>query len=222
MNKIEEAFNRLFPNEKLNYTVKTKFSRKFNPYNANVKKIGNTLEFNFSREWKQVNKEITIGLIQELLLKILKKRATTTNTELYNNFIKNLHLAAKKTEPDKQLLQVFNKINSKYFNNAIETPNLQWGLTSRRKLATYDYHTDTINVSSVFKDADEELVAYLLYHEMLHKKLKFSNSSGRAIHHNKQFRELEKTFDNRQEMERRLNRFVRAKSKWAGWIRSIL
>tara|TARA_Y100000310_G_C20677543_1_gene813958 strand:+ start:98 stop:787 length:690 start_codon:yes stop_codon:yes gene_type:complete len=208
---IEQAFIRLFPNEKLNYNVKTTFSKKFSPYNANVKKIGSNLVFNLSHEWKTVNEEIRIGLIQELMLKILRKKAKTTNIDLYNNFIKNLHLSAQKTQPDEQLSEIFNKINSKYFHNSIERPNLKWNLNSRRRLATYDYHTDTINVSTLFKNADEELIAYLLYHEMLHKKLKFNNNSGRAIHHSKQFRELENMFENQKQIEKRLNSFIRKK-----------
>lgn len=210
---VETAFNRLFPGEKLTYAVKLKFSKKFSPYNANVRKLGNNLIFSFSTEWKKVNHEITLGLAQELLLKILGgKRATTTNTELYNNFIRNLYLSAKKTGSDEKLQNIFNKVNEAYFSNSAETPNLKWGLNSRTKLATYDYHTDTIRVSSLFKEAEEELVAYLLYHEMLHKKLKFSSSgSGKTIHHSKKFRELEKRFENQQQIEKRLSSFVKEK-----------
>jgi len=219
---VAEAYNRLF-SQQLNYDVRVKFSRKFSPYNANVRKMGNMLTFSLSREWKKVSEEISIGLIQDLLLRILRKKPiVTTNIELYNNFVKNLHLVAKKTERDKQLLAIFNKVNETFFHNSMETPNLRWGLSSRRKLATYDYHTDTINVSNVFKDADEELIAYLLYHEMLHKKLKFSSSKAKTIHHSSEFRELEKKFPNHEQMEKRLNSFIRRKSSRTGWLWDIL
>lgn len=223
MNKltVEKAFSRLSMEQ--TYDVELKFSRKFSPYNANVKKIGNKLIFSCSRDWKKVSEEISIGLIQELLLKILRKKvaaAATINMELYNNFIKNLHLSAQKTEADLQLLKIFERVNEKYFNNSIETPNLIWGLSSRRRLATYDYHTDTINVSRIFKDADEELIAYLLYHEMLHKKLKFHNS-GRTIHHSRKFKELEKAFENQEYFEKKLNSFVTRKNLATGWLRNI-
>jgi len=225
MNKqvVETAFKRLFPDKKLEYYVTIKFSRKFSPYNANVKKIGDNLIFSFSREWKKVSNEISIGLIQELFLRILRKKAVrTTNIDLYNNFIKSLHLSAKKTETDTQLLEIFNKINEMHFNNAMEAPNLRWGLTSKTRLATYEYHTDTINVSSIFKDADEELIAYLLYHEMLHKKLKFSSSGGRSIHHSREFKKLEKAFENQEELERKLTSFVKSKSSLRiNWLRNI-
>ncbi len=220
---VPEAFRRMFPEEDLSYDIKFRFSRKFSPYNANVRKTGSLLVFSFSEEWKRVSGEICIGLVQELLLKIMRRKPReTVNMQLYSSFVKNLHLSAQKKESDERLKTLFDTVNLAYFNASIETPNLQWGLSSRRRLATYDYHTDTINVSRVFKEADDEIVSYLLYHEMLHKKLKFRSSSGRSIHHGRQFRGLEKAFENRDAIERRLQAFVRKKgSVLEGFIRKI-
>jgi len=223
MNKltVEKAICRLFP-DKISYSVQIKFSGKFSPYNANVRKTANKLTFSLSREWKNVGEEIGIGLIQDLLLRILRKKSMlTTNIELYNSFVKNLHLAAKKTEKDEKLLAIFNKVNETHFNNSLETPNLRWGLASRRRLATYDYHTDTITVSNVFKEAEEELIAYLLYHEMLHKKLKFNSSNARTLHHSREFKKLEKKFPNHEQAEKRLNDLIRKKAG-AGWLRHVM
>ncbi len=217
---VMEAFRRMFPNENLNHSVHLRFSGRFSPYNANVRKAGSSLVFSFSQEWKSVSEEIHIGLIQELLLKILKRKAKETlNTELYGSFVKNLHLSAKKTESDERLKELFDKVNSKYFSSSVEPPNLRWGLSSRRRLATYDYHTDTISVSRVFMEADDEIISYLLYHEMLHKKLKFRIGGGRSIHHGRKFRELEMAFDGSEAMEKRLQLFLRKKR---GVFESIL
>ncbi len=217
---VMEAFRRIFPDENLNHSVQLRFSGKFSPYNANVRKAGSRLVFSFSPEWKNVSEEISIGLMQELLLKILKRKMKeTVNTGLYSSFIKNLHLSAKKTETDERLSGLFDKINSKYFSGSVELPNLRWGLSSRRRLATYDYHTDTINVSRIFKDADDELLSYLIYHEMLHKKLKFRSGRGRSIHHSRQFRELEMAFENSEAIEKRLQAFVRKRS---GFFEAII
>ncbi len=207
---VIEAFRRLFPDESLNHFVQLRFSRKFSPYNANVRKAGSMLLFSFSQEWNSVSEEISIGLIQGLLLKILKRKAKeTVNTELYSSFVKNLHLSAKKTETDERLKELFDKVNCAYFSGSVELANLRWGLSSRRRLATYDYHTDTISVSRVFKEADDELLSYLLYHEMLHKKLKFRSGIGRSVHHSRQFRELETAFENSEAMEKQLQAFLR-------------
>ncbi len=221
---VQEAFHRMFPDESLGCAVEVKLSKKFSPYNANVRKAGGRLIFSFSDEWGSVSEEISIGLVQELLLRVMRRTAKeTVNMGLYGSFVKNLHLSAQKTETDERLKALFEKVNAAYFNSLIELPNLKWGLNSRRRLATYDYHTDTIKVSSVFRDADDEVVSCLLHHEMLHKKLKFRSSSGRSIHHSRQFRELEKAFENRDAVERRLQAFARKRSGvFHGFIRKFL
>ena len=216
MNKstVGTAFRRLFPGEDVKYGFRIRFSGKFSPYNANVRKHGRLFIFSFSREWKSVSEEISIGLVQELLLKILNRKASTTNIDLYNGFVKKLYLSADKTETDPRLRELFEKVNSEYFHGSMDQPNLRWGLSSAVKLATYDYHTDTISVSRVFRNADDKLLGYLLYHEMLHKKLKFSS---RNVHHSREFRVLEKAYEDSEEMEKRLNSFAR-KRKFLHWL----
>lgn len=218
---ISESFKRLFPNENNGYEARIKYSGKLKPYNANVRKAGNKLIFSLSREWQKTGNEIKIGLIQDLLLKISGKKGRTANTELYDSFIKNLHMATAKTEQEEKLLALFNAVNEKYFNNSLEAPNLRWGMQSKARLATYDYHTDTITVSSIFREAEESVISYLLYHEMLHKKLKFSSGNGRTIHHSIQFRELEKQFENHPHMEEKLRKHA-SRHRRMGWLRNIL
>ena len=89
-NIIEEAFQQLYPEKEAKYNFSLKYSRKFKPYNANVRLYRSNLMFNLSRDWKKISKEIQIGLIQELLGKILKERKKTINIELYNLFMKNI------------------------------------------------------------------------------------------------------------------------------------
>ena len=73
-NIVEEAFQQLYPEKEIKYNISLKYSRKFKPYNANVKLYGNSLIFNLSKDWKKISKEIQIGLIQELMVKILKDK----------------------------------------------------------------------------------------------------------------------------------------------------
>jgi predicted metal-dependent hydrolase len=226
MNKetIEKAYSRLFPDEGSDYEFGLRFSRKFGSYNANARKSGNKILFSFSPEWKKVSEEISIGLVQDLLRKMLgKKKAATTNVQLYEIFIKNLHLAAAKVNADEKLLQIFNMVNEKYFNNLVELPNLQWSGSSKTKLATYNYHTDTISVSTIFADAGDDIIGYLLYHEMLHKKLKFSSGSRRTVHHSPEFRALERQFENREIMEKKLQEHARGKKRiHFSWLERLM
>ena len=206
---IREAYFRLF-NEEPDFDLSIRFSRKFKDYNANVRKSGKKILFSLSNSWRQVNEEILIGLIQHLFLRILgRKTIRVRNVSLYLSFLQNLDLAAVKTVSDPLLLELFKELNETYFNNLMETPGIEWGLNSKSVMANYNCKNDTITVNSLFKDAGKELLRYLLYHEMLHKKLKFKSSrSGKIIHHGSEFKKLEKSFPNQKILEKRLDLYL--------------
>lgn len=206
---VKAAFNGMCPDKKLQYAVFLRYSGKFKPYNANVKLRGSNLIFNLSREWGKVSEEIQIGLIQELLAKILKERKKTVNTELYNLFMKNVHLAVPKTETDDILEESFNRVNEAYFNGMLDKPNLKWGNNSIAKLGSYEYGSDTITISAIFKNESRELLDYVMHHEMLHKKYKFQNKAGRNLHHSSEFKKMESRFENRELAEKGLSELAR-------------
>ena len=217
---IQEAFQELYPEKELKYSLSLKYSRKFKPYNANVKLRNNNLMFNLSRDWKKISKEIQIGLIQELLTKILKnKTKKTMNIELYNLFMKNVHLAVPKTKTDKILEESFNRTNEIYFNGMLDKPNLQWGNNSTSKLGSYEYGNDTITISSIFRNDNPDFLDYVMYHEMLHKKFKFQNKNGRNFHHSSEFKRMEAKFENRELMEKGISKLAR---KYRFGVRAIL
>jgi len=218
MKLAEQAFNELFPEKNLQeYTFKIKYTDKFKPYNANVRCTKNSFHFNLSRKWKTVSKEIQIGLMQGLMLKLFKENKKTMNIDLYNSFMKNLHISIPKVINDAVLGESFNKVNEKYFFGLIEKPNLTWH-NSIRRLGSYEYGSDTISISKILT-ADEDLLDYVMYHEMLHKKHKFHNRNGRTFHHTREFRQIEKEFENSVEMEERIKGLVRQKRrKVFGWF----
>ncbi|MBI2649994.1 SprT-like domain-containing protein [Candidatus Woesearchaeota archaeon] len=205
---IEEAFQQLYPEKELKYNFSLKYSRKFKPYNANVKLRNNNLMFNLSRNWKKISKEIQIGLIQELLGKILKNKKKTINIELYNLFMKNVHLAVPKTKTDAILEESFNRVNDAYFNGMLDKPNLEWGNNSINKLGSYEYGSDTITISTIFKNEKKELLDYVMHHEMLHKKFKFQSKNGRNVHHSSEFRRMEAKFENRDLAEKEISKLA--------------
>ena len=211
---IREAYFRLF-NEEPDFDLSFRFSRKFKDYNANVRKKESSILFSLSYSWRQVNDEILIGLIQHLLLRILRRKAVKTrNVSLYLTFLQNLSLAAVKTVSDPLLLEMFNELNEAYFHNLMDSPSLEWGLSSKSVMANYDCKNDTITVNSLFRDAGRELLRYLIYHEMLHKKLKFKSSrSGKIIHHGPEFKRLERNFPNGEILEKRANLHIKKKTE---------
>ena len=203
---FKQAINELYSN--FPYEHYLKYSAKFKPYRANVRLIADKIQFGLSKKWKTVSKEIQIGLIQELLLKILKNklkplRTTTQNIELYNIFMKKIHLGIPKTETDPILDESFNRVNENYFLGLIEKPNLAWHDSSHR-LGSYEYGSDTISISNKLISASKEILDYVMYHEILHKKHKFENRKGRNYHHTAKFRNDERKFENQERIEREL------------------
>jgi predicted metal-dependent hydrolase len=191
------------------HEVSISYSGKFSPYNARVIKRGKSLQFNLSRDWENVSDMIVLGLLESLTTKILKiKNHKSTNIDLYHNFVKSLHLATPKTRNDDYLKASFERVNSKFFEGLLDLPNFAWH-SSIRRLATYDHHTDTLSVSQVFKGRDD-LIDFLVYHELLHKKLKFSGSGLRTTHHGKKFRELEEQYPGHDELEKQLVTVIRS------------
>ena len=206
---IQEAFQQLYPEKEIKYNFSLKYSRKFKPYNANVKLRNNNLMFNLSRDWKKISREIQIGLVQELMVKILKDKKKTMNMELYNLFMKNVHLAVPKTKTDEILEESFNRVNDSYFNGMLDKCNLQWGNEATSKLGSYEYGNDTITISNIFRDANQQLLDYVMYHEMLHKKFKFQNKNGKNLHHSNEFKKMEAKFENKESIEREISKLAR-------------
>ena len=206
----EKAYLELYPNAKLGeYKFELIYSGKFRHYNANIRKKGTFLSINLSKKWKSINEDVKIGLIQVLLNKILKTKVKTQNMELYELFLKKVHLTIPKKEIDPYLSESFDRVNEKYFFSLIEKPNLKWGSRSLRKIGSYEYGSDTISISKVMLKADKSLLDYIMYHEMLHKKHKFHTTNGRSFHHTKEFRHSERRFENYEIMEEMLKKFLR-------------
>ena len=147
------------------------------------------------------------------MLKIFKDKKNTTNIDLYNIFMKKIHLAVPKTKTDPTLEESFNRINEKYFYGLIEKPNLVWGNNSIRKLGSYEYGSDTITISRVLEETDENMLDYIMYHEVLHKKHKFNSKNGRNYHHTQLFRKNEKEFENSERIERELSKVLKTSQR---------
>ncbi len=209
MNLIERAFSKLYPDKEFVYNSSIKYSGKFKSYNANVRRIGNNIQFKLSSEWKKVDEEIVIGLIQDLFVRLTKEKRKSSNIDLYHTFIKRLHLAIPKTQSNPILEDSFNRVNNRYFQGLVDKPNLRLGNPTTTKLGSYDFHTDTITVSSVFID-HQDVIDYIMYHEMLHKKLKFSHKGLKTMHHTKQFKHMEKKFENSKQLEAKITKIIRS------------
>lgn len=211
-NLAEQAYSNLFPEKENPFEMEIVYTGRLKQYGGNVSLRGSYMEFKLSKKWRQISHEIQIGLIQELMLKILKAKKQSMYIDLYNNFVRNLHIAIPKTKNDPVLEASFNRINDRYFVGMVERPNLRWGQFSTRTFGTYDFKTDTITVSTVFKETDTKYLDYIMYHETLHKQRKFFKSGTKTYYHDARFKRLESVFENGAQIEKELG-IVVAKEK---------
>ena len=215
MDLINKAFIELYPEKEYLYNSTVKYSKAFSPYNANVRYTKLTFNFKLSHLWKGVSEEIKIGLIQYLLSRIFKSKHKTVNMDLYNMFLKNVHISIPKTNVDPILKESFDRVNEIYLNGMLEMPNLIWGNTNFSRLGTYEYGSDNITISKILIK-DQNFLDYVMYHECLHKKLKFKHSGTRSLHHSKEFREKEKLYEDK-DVENKLKLFLlkERRKKWS-------
>ena len=216
MNLGEKAYKKLFPGRELKRAITIKYSRRFKPYNANVRHSTRKIEFGFSHYWEPISDEIKIGLAQHLLLKVFKEKRSTVNTELYEKFMENLPryiMNNGKTEPE--LEASFERVNRKYFDGFLERPALEWGTHSTTQLGLYTYATDTVRISRIFQGLPREsrwMLDYLMYHELLHKKFGMKYNNGSCRHHTPEFKKWESKF-RIEGAENKLSAFVRTKKR---------
>ncbi len=213
MNLIQESFLRLFPEKPFIYEAEMEYNRRLGDFNANINFHRNKITLHLNLQWKDIDDEIKIGLIQHLLLKIFKARAKTQNIQLYTNFVKNIPILTPKTKGDPILEESFHYINQQFFSNQIEMPNLTWGQSSFRKLACYNFHNDTITVSTLFQDAPKHILGYLMYHELLHKHHQFKHTGNRHSYHSREFREAEQKYPNFSTIDKEINTIIRQKRR---------
>ena len=212
--KAFENINKVHPLRE-NRRVIIRYSGHFRNYNSNAKYNPYKIEFNLSRQWKDVDEDIQLGLIESLIVRVFKIRnVKTSNMQLYETFMKSLSKYAKKYAHDPELEQSYNRVNEKFFNGMMEKPNLVFASESFTKLGSYEYGTDTIYISTIFQELpleDQKFLDYVIYHELLHKKHSFNVKNGRHQSHTRAFREDEEKFSEDKDMEAELTKFLRRK-----------
>lgn len=105
---------------------------------------------------------------------------------------------------------MFDELNAKYFGAGLATPNLGWSARPwTGQLGTFDPGLGQIAISSALDRAEVPgyVVAYVLYHEMLHQKHPMKFARCRLQSHSREFREEEKKFEDYFRAMRFLERF---------------
>lgn len=100
------------------------------------------------------------------------------------------------------LEKVFEKVNRDYFQGQLEKPQLSWSVKrSYRRLGTYSAQLDQVTVSRALdnREIPAYVLEYIMYHELLHKKLGVQRANSGKRNHTKAFKALEMRFKNYEE-----------------------
>lgn len=106
----------------------------------------------------------------------------------------------------------FERVGSKYFGGVSGRPRLTWSASfTARKFGHYNPITDTVMISRSLDRADvpEFVVDFVMYHELLHKRLGSDWSNGRRGVHTPQFRKEERRFEHYAAAEAAIERLAR-------------
>jgi predicted metal-dependent hydrolase len=93
--------------------------------------------------------------------------------------------------------QLFDDLNREYFTGSLVKPQLSWSAKkSRHVLGRYDATRNVIFISRVFDvpDVPAFVVAFIMFHEMLHLKHGSRVDDSRLIVHSAEFKAEEKRF----------------------------
>ncbi len=207
---LETAYCQLYAKLSCPYKATISYSNRFKPYGANIRYSRHELRLHLSSHWREVSDDILIGLAQELLLKIWKKKPypNTIPLRVYHAFIRGIPDCVPKDSVDPVLKKRFDSLNETFFLNQIDMPNLRWGRFSTRRFGSYNFKTDTITLSPVLESVEKQILDYVLFHEMLHKVHKYDVSSGKARYHTKKFRFLEQQFPDANNIEKTLQQIA--------------
>ena len=105
---------------------------------------------------------------------------------------------------------LYDLLNAGYFGYALQKPRLVWSPRAwRAQLGCFDAALNQIVLSRQLDGATvpEYVVAYVLYHEMLHQKLPTTFARCRRRSHTAEFRRQEKEFAEYERAKKFLERF---------------
>jgi len=110
------------------------------------------------------------------------------------------------------LIESFKRVNLAYFDKQISEPHLVWNnRMTVRKFGHYQWDTDTVMIS---RSLDQRrvpafVVDYVMYHELLHKKLGARLVNSRRMVHTSLFHQEEAKFARLDEAQKHLNKISR-------------
>ncbi|UCF35667.1 MAG: SprT-like domain-containing protein [Acidobacteriota bacterium] len=153
------------------------------------------------------------SVVRILLHKLYERPVPRDVRKLYQDYINEPALREKARENRRRrgnkrhaspvgdvfnLGHLFEQLNQKYFEGALQIDELGWSMRkSRRTLGHYDPAHNSITINRRLDNplVPEHVVSFVLYHEMLHAALGEVVHNGRRHVHHRNFKEAEKRFE---------------------------
>lgn len=211
---VEEIYERVFGDVRPQLArprVRVEF-RRFTNLTSNIRLVQGELIVKISDLLEGAPAPVQEGLAYILVSKLFRERPPKAMVEVYRRYLSRQEVLHQVERTRKQrgskrltaaaghhfdLEQMFRDLNDQYFGGALVQPQLGWSLKkSRTILGHYDGSHHAIAISRVL---DQEhvpyyVVAYVLYHEMLHIKHPVERNGLTRKVHTKAFQAEEKLF----------------------------
>ena len=173
------------------------------------------------------------GLAFILVGKLLGKKIPAGAREVYSVYVKSAAIRDLATESKRSrgrkvvttskgrvydLDEIFAEVNSEYFGGAIPKPALTWSARKTyRILGHHDATHDHVAISTSLDSPDvpRYVVAYVVFHEMLHIAHPTKHVDGRRYNHTAAFKRDERKFAYYEQAELWIERNVRKLKKEA-------
>lgn len=162
------------------------------------------------------------------LMKSTIKKVSTTEKGVINEYIESEDFSGALFEMESlaeplsastghvhNLDESFDRVNASYFNATLPKPKLRWNnVPTTRKFGHYESARDTVMLSISLDEPNvpQHVVDYVMYHELLHKKLGVKLVNGRRMAHTSIFKKAERRFASYKDSMAKLNALARSKS----------
>ncbi len=165
--------------------------------------------------------DVLQALATILFLKLFRYKPDKTARQYYQTYVDEHvvpHLPAVKRRVSAHykaagryfdLTEIFERINTKWFEGKIKQPRLGWSLTpSYIRLGFYDAERNLLVISRIFdsKKTKPEVLDFLMYHEMLHIVFPTERINGRRRIHPPVFKEAERRFPEYEKIQQWIHR----------------
>ncbi len=211
---VEEIYARVF-HELKPRTPLPEFAVEYRPFanvNSSISMKGRNVDVKLSDLLKGAPAPVAESLAHILLSKMLRVPTARPYVQRYRLYLNGKDVRSQMHSMRQargrkhisgpagryfNLAEIFNRINTDFFEGLLGQPELGWSLRrSRFMLGHFDPSHNAIIISRIFDEKTVPALAleYVMFHEMLHLKYPVDHSGARRCVHTREFRQAEKLF----------------------------